>query len=116
MPKRNTVEALVARVEKGDFLGAIEAFYHADASMQENGGAPRVGMEALLANERNVLKAFPNTRGELLTPPVIDADSVALHWRFTFGPGRSLDEVALQKWQGEKISEERFFYDPKQLA
>jgi hypothetical protein len=116
MPQRKTVEALVSRVEKGEFLQAIEAFYHPDATMQENGAAPRAGMAALLANERNVLKAFPNTRGELLSPAVIDGDSVALHWRFTFGPGRSMDEVALQRWNGDKIAEERFFYDPKQLG
>ena len=28
----------------------------------------------------------------------------------------SFEEVALQTWRGERIVEERFFYDPKQLA
>jgi hypothetical protein len=27
-----------------------------------------------------------------------------------------LDEIAHQRWQGEKMQEEKFFYDPKQMS
>lgn len=35
---------------------------------------------------------------------------------FTRHDGRSfrMEELALQRWRGERIAEERFFYDPAQ--
>ena len=39
-----------------------------------------------------------------------------IRWRFTFtpaeGPPMVMEEVALQRWAGDRIAEERFFYDP----
>jgi len=49
MPSNSTVEALMTQVESGDYVGAIENFYHADASMQENNDPPRVGRDILVA-------------------------------------------------------------------
>ena len=43
MPRRETVEALIAMVEANEHDAAIERFYTEDASMQENGGPPRTG-------------------------------------------------------------------------
>lgn len=119
MPLRKTVEAFLAQVEKGDFVGAIERWYAPDATMRENGGAPRAGLPALVENERRVLAAFPSIRASLLGPVVVDGDSVAIPWRFEFardGAVRVLEEVALQTWRGDRIAEERFFYDPSQLT
>jgi hypothetical protein len=31
------------------------------------------------------------------------------------GPGRRMHESAYQLWQGDRILEERFFYDPAQM-
>jgi ketosteroid isomerase-like protein len=57
---------------------------------------------------------------ELLAPPLIDDDQVAIRWRFTFTlkDGRSFtqEEVAWQAWRGERIWRETFFYDPAQTA
>ena len=39
MPSRQTVEAFVALVEAGDFVGAIEQFYAPDAATRENTAA-----------------------------------------------------------------------------
>lgn len=43
MPKRERVMALVAMVEQGRFVEAIEEFYAEDATMQENNAPPRGG-------------------------------------------------------------------------
>lgn len=59
---------------------------------------------------------------EIRTRPVeaclIDGDRVVIHWIFDFvghdGAGFTLDELAFQRWQGDKIVEERFYYDPSQ--
>jgi hypothetical protein len=55
-----------------------------------------------------------------LAEPFINGDHVAIRWRFDFvfpdGKGFTLEEMAVQRWQGEKILEEKFFYDPKQMG
>ena len=58
MPSRQTVEAFVALVEAGDYVGAIEHFYAPDASTRENTGEPVVGRDTLMAKERGVMAAF----------------------------------------------------------
>lgn len=119
MPDRATVEAFVARVEAGEFVGAIEAYYAPEATMQENAEAPRIGRDTLVRHERGVLDAFPGVKATRLGPVLIGADHVAIRWRFEMtpaeGPSRSFEEVAWQTWAGDRIVAEQFFYDPRQM-
>lgn len=118
MPSRERVAALVAMVEAGKFVEAIEEFYTADATMQENNDPPRGGREVLMAGERKVLAAHKAARTEPGSSFLLDGDRVVVHWHFVFtrrdGSRFRLDELALQRWRGDRISEERFFYDPAQ--
>ncbi len=120
MPSKATVDAFMALVESGDYVGAIEQFYTPDASTRENHGAPRVGRENLMAIERQVMAAHRKIEARRMAPVLIDADHVAVTWRFEFttqqGTVRTLEEVAWQTWRGEQLVEERFFYDPQQMA
>ncbi len=120
MPKSSTIEAFVALVEAGDYTGAIEQFYAQDASTWENNGAQVVGRDAAVKKERGVMASFRKIEAARLGPPLVGGDHVALRWRFTFtsadGNLRLLEEVAWQTWRGEQLIEERFFYDPKQMA
>ena len=119
MPSRDTVKAFVAAVESGDHVGAIERYYHADASMQENQNPPRVGIDALVANEKRAL-----ARATIVTHParhvLVDGDMVVINWIFDMtdkeGRTRRLEELSIQEWRGEKIFREQFYYDAKQLA
>jgi len=118
MPSAERIDGLIAQVEAGAFVEAIEAYYADDATMQENGAAPRVGRTALVDNERRVLAAFEKTRARCLQPVLVSGDHVVIHWLFEFsanGKTVRLDELALQRWRGDRIAEERFFYDPVQL-
>jgi ketosteroid isomerase-like protein len=119
MPTAERTEELIARVERGEFVEAIEEFYAEDATMQENQQAPRVGRPALVANERRVLAAFEKTRARCVRPVFASGDQLVIHWLFEFstadGKTVRLDELALQRWQGDRIAEERFYYDPGQL-
>jgi SnoaL-like domain len=119
MPSKATVDAFIALVESGDYVGAIEQFYTADASTRENHGAPRVGRDNLMAIERQVMAAHKQIEARRLAPVLIEADHVAVIWRFEFttlqGTVRTLEEVAWQKWRGEQLVEEQFFYDPQQM-
>jgi hypothetical protein len=87
--------------------------------MQENQGPPRVGRDQLVAQERATMARFAQIGTELLEPPLIDGDRVVVRWRFTFtpaqGPAAAMEELALQRWSGERIAQEQFFYDPGQL-
>ena len=119
MPTPDRIEALIARVERGDFVEAIEEFYADEATMQENGQAPRAGRDALVANERRVLAAFEKTRARCVRPVFVHGDHAVIRWLFEFSTAEGatvrLDELAHQRWQGDRIAEERFYYDPVQL-
>ena len=119
MPTRATVEAFIADVTTGRFVEAMEAYYRPDATAQENNDPPRVGLEAMIANERRTLAMFASVRAQAVGPALIEGDRVAINWIFEFdhpaGIRLRLDEIALQVWQGDRIASERFYYDPRQL-
>lgn len=79
MPDRERVAALVATVEAGRFVEAIERFYHQDATMQENGEAPRVGRDVLIAGETAMLAAFRSITTRPGSSVLIDGDRVVVH-------------------------------------
>jgi hypothetical protein len=120
MPARETVDAFVAQVLSGAHVEAIRDWYAEDASMAENQAEPRVGRETLMAGEAALLARSQKVVTELLSPPLVDGDRVAIHWRFTItslkGSVRSFEEIALQAWRGDKIQREVFWYDPAQMA
>jgi hypothetical protein len=122
MPSPATLDAFIAMVESNAHDRAIATFYTPDSSMQENGDPPRRGRDANVAREAAVMARASAIHSTLLSPPCLSADRthVVLHWlfRFDFADGTSLtmDELAHQRWEGELIAEERFFYDPAQRS
>jgi len=56
MPTRERVQAFVAMVEANRFVEAIREFYTVDATMQENLGEVRAGLDALVAGEEAALR------------------------------------------------------------
>jgi hypothetical protein len=120
MPKRETVEDFVALVEAGAFDTAMERFYSEDASMQENQDPPRQGLKSLIEGERRTMARSRNIKAKCVRPFLIEGDTVVLRWHFAFEfrDGRSfiLDEITHQRWAGEKMLNEKFFYDPKQMG
>jgi hypothetical protein len=120
MPSRATIEAFAKVVESNDHVGAIERFYAVDAQTRENLAPPTVGKQALIAKEKRALANCKFVTTTRLSPILMEGDTVVFHWRFEFtpesGPVRTIEELALQTWRGEELLEERFFYDPRQLA
>lgn len=120
MPSRARVEEFIAAVMTNKHDEAIAAFYTEDATLQELDAEPRCGRAlhverevALLATMESVVTHAPDFVS-------IDGDRVAIHWRFDFrrkdGQTRTVDEVALQRWEGDLIASERFFYDRASAA
>ncbi|HEY4137766.1 MAG TPA: nuclear transport factor 2 family protein [Casimicrobiaceae bacterium] len=120
MPHHETLERFVARVEENAHADAIAEFYTENASMQENQSAPRVGRDSLVARERAVLAKARSVRSTCVRPVFVDGDKVVVRWIFEFewqdGSRTRMEELAYQRWDGERIAEETFFYDPAQLA
>jgi ketosteroid isomerase-like protein len=118
MPTSETLESFIARVEENAHAEAVEEFYTADASMQENQAPPRVGRDAHVANERKVLSRTKTLSSTCVRPVFVNGDRVVIRWIFHFewrdGTITHMEEIAYQRWEGERIAEETFFYDPAQ--
>lgn len=120
MPKRETIEEFVALVEAGAFDTAIERFYGDDASMQENQDPQRQGLKTPIDGEWHTMARSRDIKAKCARPVLVEGDTVAIrrHFEFEFNDGRNivLDEITHQRWVGEKMPEEKFFYDPKQMG
>src|ERR1700737_103771 len=75
MPTRQAVEAFVALVEAGDYVGAIEQFYAPDAATRENTAEPVSGRNILMAKERGVMASFRKIEASRVGPSLIDGDT-----------------------------------------
>ena len=120
MPTHQTLESFIARVESNAHVDAIQEFYTEGASMQENMAPPRVGRDTLVAHEAAALARAKSVRSTCVRPVFTDGDHVVIRWIFEFTwkndtIGR-IEELAYQRWEGEKIAQEQFFYDPKQFV
>jgi hypothetical protein len=118
MPSAETLERFIGRVEQNAHAEALEEFYAADASMQENQSPPRVGRDAHVANERRVLSKARKLISKCVRPVFVNGDKVVIRWIFEFewldGTVTRMEELACQRWEGERVAEETFFYDPAQ--
>ena len=88
MPKPETLERFIARVESNAHVEAIEEFYTEGASMQENLEPPRVGRDTLVAHERRA-------GGEWLPVPLVPQPDGT--WAGSFPPTYGA-HVDLEYW------------------
>jgi ketosteroid isomerase-like protein len=118
MPNPETLERFIATVEQNAHAEACEEFYTMDSSMQENRSAPRIGRHAHVANERKILARAKAVFSKCVRPVFVNGDTVVIRWVFRFewldGTVTEMEELAYQRWEGERIAEETFFYDPAQ--
>ena len=118
MPSSETLERFIARVEQNAHAEAIEEYYTEGASMQENQSPPRVGRAVHVANERKILARARTVSSQCVRPVFVNGDRVVIRWIFHFewldGTVTHMEELACQRWEGERIAEETFFYDPAQ--
>ncbi|TWO70929.1 nuclear transport factor 2 family protein [Caenimonas sedimenti] len=120
MPSADTLARFIARVESNAHVEAIQEFYTENASMQENNEPPRVGREALVAHEARALSMAASVTSQCVRPVFSNGDHVVIRWIFEFtgkdGSKRRIEELAYQRWEGDRIAQEQFFYDPKQFV
>ena len=120
MPLLSTLERFIACVEHNKHVEAIEEFYTADATMQENNESPRVGRDALVAHEQRAMARTASVTSSCVRPVFQHDEFVVIRWIFEFvgndGSTARIEELAYQRWEGEHIAQEQFFYDPKQFV
>jgi hypothetical protein len=118
MPSAETLNRFVARVEANAHVEAVEEFYTENSSMRENQAEPRVGRDAHIANERQFLSRLKSLTSKCVRPIFLNGDLAVIRWNFSFelhdGTFVVMDELTYQRWEGERIAEETFFFDPAQ--
>jgi hypothetical protein len=120
MPDRQRVQDLIAYVERGEFPEAIERFYDEQVVMRDNLMAPTIGRAANVERERAFTKYIATLHESRAREVLIDGDRVVIHWILDFtgtdGKRSRFDQLALQRWKGDRIVEERFVYDSMALT
>jgi hypothetical protein len=114
MPSQQRVHELIRMVEQKRFLYALHTFYHPEVAMQENSDAPRIGLEVCLSQEARFLEMVQTFHEVHARSFVANGDRAAIHWVFDItlkdGTRVQREEIAYQRWEGEQILCEQFFY------
>src|SRR3712207_1529166 len=110
MPARSRVQDLIAHVEQGRILDAMEEFYADDVVMQESNGAATVGKGANVERERAFFGSITEPETRALSAAV-DGDRVAINWLFEFtgadGKRHRVGPGAYQTLRGDRVVHER---------
>lgn len=118
MPSLSTVESFIQLVEGGKTIEAMVRYYAEHASMQENANPPRVGKRILITHEEDALASIASLQATCIRPLFVSGDFVVIRWVFEIqdknGKTMRFEELAHQRWEGELMVEEKFFYDPAQ--
>ena len=102
---------------QGKMLEAFEKYYHKDVVMVEANGEARKGKEVNRKFETEFLgsvKEFHGSGVNSITSNEKDGVTAVESWMdVTFKDGKrvKMEQVAVQRWQGEQIIKERFYYN-----
>ena len=118
MPSAAVIEKFIARVEENKHAEAILEFYTETASMRENHNEPRAGRAYHVERERQFLCKVARAESRCVRPVFVNGDHMVIRWVFHFdfpdGTYIEMEELAYQRWEGDRVAEEQFFYDPIQ--
>lgn len=107
---------LYAMIGQGQLLDAFEQYYHNDVVMEEAGEAPRVGKDVNREYEKKFLAMVKEIHGGGVDAFASDEENgvtMVQNWmEVTFQDGNriKMDQVAVQKWDGDQIVHEKFYH------
>ena len=102
---------------RGQMLDAFEKFYHDEIVMVEATGEVREGKDKNREFEKQWMSTIKEVHGggvTALTSNEEEGITMSESWtEVTFQDGNrmKLEEAAVQRWQGDKIIHERFYYN-----
>ena len=108
---------MYAMTGNGQMLEAFEEYYHEDIVMVEATGEIREGKEKNREFEKQWMSTIKEVHGGGVTAITSNEEegiTMSESWtEVTFQDGNrmKLEEAAVQKWQGDKIIQERFYYN-----
>lgn len=109
-------QALYGMIGQGQLMDAFEQYYHPEVVMQEMGEAPRVGKDINREYEKNFLASVKEVHGagvDGITADEANGITMVENWmEVTFQDGNKIkmEQVAVQKWDGDHIVAERFYH------
>jgi hypothetical protein len=108
---------LYNKINSGQLMDAFEQYYHNDVVMQEPGEEARHGKDKNRQYEVDFLSSVKEWHGGGVTAIAsneTDGTTTVESWAdVTFQNDQrvKLQQVAVQKWQGDQIVNERFYYN-----
>lgn len=102
---------------KGKLLDAFEKYYHNDVVMIEATGESRKGKEANRKFELDFMGTIKDMHGtgvRAITSNEKEGTTMVESWMdvtMKDGKRHMMEEVAVQKWKGDQIIQERFYYN-----
>jgi ketosteroid isomerase-like protein len=104
-------------VGKGKMMDAFEKYYHNDIVMVEATGEERKGKDANRKFEVEFMGMIKEVHGSgvtAITSNEKEATTMVESWMdvtMKDGKRNKMEEVAVQKWKGDQIIHERFYYN-----
>lgn len=105
------------KLAKGQLMDAFEKYYHEDVVMIEATGERREGKPINREAEKKFLASVEAWHGSgvvAITSNEAEGFTMVESWmEVTFKGGKPtrMEQIARQKWQGDQIIEERFYYN-----
>ena len=102
---------------QGKMLEAFEKYYHKDVVVIEATGETRKGFEANFKFQKDFMGMIKEVHGSgvnAITSNEKEGTTMVESWmEVTYKDGKraKMEEVAVQKWQGDQIIKERFYYN-----
>jgi ketosteroid isomerase-like protein len=102
---------------QGKMMEAFEKYYHNDIVMVEATGESRKGKDTNRKFEQEfmgMIKEFHGGGVTAITSNEKEATTMVESWMdvtLTDGKRNKMEEVAVQKWKGDQIIHERFYYN-----
>ena len=118
MKYKDLAAEMYRMANSGQAMEAFEKFYHQDSSMIEATGEVRKGKDSNREFEKNFYGSIKEVHGGGVLGITSDEENgitMVEAWMdvsFQDGSRMKMEEIARQKWQGEQIIEERFYYNP----
>ena len=111
-----SVHDLAKMIGDGKLMEAFEKYYADNVSMQENEGEIRTGKDANRKAEEAFVGGITKINEITMLAVTVGDNVSALEYHFDVQHkeyGRiNKNQVAIQRWQNNKITSEKFYYNP----